>query len=297
MPSWNIHIAQTEQLMARGGAVARAVRDRNAFLFGALAPDMPVGYMMPLVHEPIAYRITHVADPAPIPIPREHDFWMMYVEPELASMGAVAADDGAVAEAADSETADPQGALDIPSDLIKPASITVERETVNRVHYPWRYEGVTEQPPVLDCPGDNDCSAAAVAFSRRDLVLGAWTHLVADGIWNTRVNEHLDAIGGTPNEQFRIKKQRDFDWFGKTLPISTFPRDTPRLIAAAATLLPYSLDERCVRLAVGVAHEIVRQNQGALDHPPYRLLTSAFFDAVFAEVVETTDRLLEERIV
>ena len=38
MPSWNIHIAHAERLLAREGAVARTVLDRNAFLLGSLTP-------------------------------------------------------------------------------------------------------------------------------------------------------------------------------------------------------------------------------------------------------------------
>ena len=53
MPSWNIHIAQTERLLERGGAVARTVRDANAFLFGSLVPDIMVGYMVPGITDPI----------------------------------------------------------------------------------------------------------------------------------------------------------------------------------------------------------------------------------------------------
>ena len=33
-------------------------------------------------------------------------------------------------------------------------------------------------------------------------------------------------------------------------------------------------------------HEIVRENPGEPDHPPYRLLTKEFFDATFTEVIE-----------
>lgn len=43
MPSWNIHIAQTERLLERTGALANSVRDRNAFLFGCVVPDIFVG--------------------------------------------------------------------------------------------------------------------------------------------------------------------------------------------------------------------------------------------------------------
>ena len=277
VPSWNIHIAQSEQLFSRNGAVACTVRDRNAFLFGALVPDIPVGYMVPDAREPIAYRITHFATPEPIPKPREHEFWADYVAPAAERLGIV------------------EGRAPI-ADAIAPASIAIERETVNRIHYPQRYEGVTINPPKQGSPADDDCSPAALDRSGFDLLLGVWTHLLADNIWNTRVNEFLDALGDKPSEQFRIKKQGDFDWFGKTLPITSFPRDTPRLIAAAAAFPQYELDERTVLMTIGVAHEIVRENQGALDHPPYRLLTSEFFSTVSAEVVETTDRLLAERL-
>ena len=63
MPSWNIHIAQTERLLARAGTLADKVRDRNAFLFGSVVPDIFVGYMVPGIADPIPYRITHFAKP------------------------------------------------------------------------------------------------------------------------------------------------------------------------------------------------------------------------------------------
>ena len=83
MPSWNIHIAQTERLLERTGALANSVRDRNAFLFGCVVPDIFVGYMVPGIADPIPYRITHFAKPEPIPKPREHEFWDTYVAPLL----------------------------------------------------------------------------------------------------------------------------------------------------------------------------------------------------------------------
>ena len=85
MPSWNIHIAQTERLLERTGALANSVRDRNAFLFGCVVPDIFVGYMVPGIADPIPYRITHFAKPEPIPKPREHEFWDTYVAPLLNS--------------------------------------------------------------------------------------------------------------------------------------------------------------------------------------------------------------------
>lgn len=81
MPSWNIHIAHAERLLKGGGSVARAVRDRNAFLFGNLIPDIYVGYMVPGVVRPVPYRVTHFAKPEHIPKPRAGEFFDAYVLP------------------------------------------------------------------------------------------------------------------------------------------------------------------------------------------------------------------------
>lgn len=179
MPSWNIHIAQTERLLERIGALANSVRDRNAFLFGCVVPDIFVGYMVPGIADPIPYRITHFAKPEPIPKPREHEFWDTYVAPLLkgAPVGTPAA----------------------------ATSIVEERERLNRVHYPQRYK---DAEPVAG-PGASELSLAPddVAQSLLDLTLGVWSHLVADTVWNTRVNQYLEAHGGKPCEEFRIKSK------------------------------------------------------------------------------------------
>ena len=88
-------------------------------------------------------------------------------------------------------------------------SIVEERERLNRVHYPQRYR---DAEPVVG-PGACEFSLASedVAQSLLDLTLGVWSHLVADTVWNTRVNQYLEAHGGKPCEEFRIKKQGDFD--------------------------------------------------------------------------------------
>lgn len=154
MPSWNIHIAQTERMLARASVLADSVRDRNAFLFGCVVPDIFVGYMVPGIADPIPYRITHFAKPEPIPKPREHEFWDTYVAPLL--KGAPA---GEPAEA---------------------TSIVEERERLNRVHYPQRYR---DAEPVVG-PGACEFSLASedVAQSLLDLTLGVWSHLVADTV-------------------------------------------------------------------------------------------------------------------
>ena len=161
MPSWNIHIAEAEKLLARDGSVAALVRDRNAFLFGSVVPDVPVGYMVPDIADPIPYRITHFAESEPIPKPRAHEFWDGYVVPLLHHAGC--------------------------GSCVETTTIAQERERVNRVHYPHRYDGVPDLPAVS--PAEFSTQPDDVEQSLFDLTLGTWVHLLADNIWNTRVNE------------------------------------------------------------------------------------------------------------
>lgn len=287
MPSWNIHIAQVERLFARDDAVARTVYDRNAFLLGNLVPDIYVGYMVPAVTHPIAYRITHFATPEPIPKPREREFWDTHVVPWLVAVRALGVD---LAGALSGDAGARDGRPCIPA-----SSLDAEQDFVSRTHYPQRYEGAAA-PVSQGCPEDDVWDEVGLARSVLDLTLGTWAHLVADNLWNTRVNEFLDAHGGRPSEAFRIKKQADFDGFGKSLAIDALVRPTARLAATAERFVQYPIDERTLLTAIGVAHETVRTNPGGHGHPPYQLLTEAFFDETLDEAIRTTDRLLAERL-
>ena len=141
----------------------------------------------------------------------------------------------------------------------------------------------------------NSIAAADVGASCVDLTLGTWAHLLADNIWNTRVNEYLEAHGGRPSDSFRIKKQSDFDWFGRSRPLHLIPVASARLIEAAARFAQYPIERDLVIATAGVAHETVRVNEGTDQHPPYQLLTDEFFAQTFAEVVEQAISLFEER--
>lgn len=274
--------------------MAHVVVDRNAFLFGSLVPDIPVGYMTPGIENPIAYRITHFAEPAFIPKPREREFWDTYVVP--AAKGAAHAGSSALqAGSKDTGVAKPAATGCAGAPIIAASSLKLEADRVSRVHYPRRCEGAGT-PSQEGSELDEAVSPADIARSLFDFELGVWVHLLADCIWNTRVNEFLDREGIAPSEEFRVKKQGDFDAFGKTLSIDLVPRATPRLMATAAAFPQYRIDERAVLMTVGVAHETVRGNTFPSDQVSYRLLTSAFFESVFAEVAECADTLLGERL-
>ena len=253
MPSWNIHIAQTEKLLGRDGAVKDVVHDPDIFLFGNVVPDIFVGYMLEVDHI-IRYTETHCAKSEPIPKPREWEFWDRFVVP-----AAYAAGLHAVSSAIEWE----EGAF------------------------------ASSSAPDSAMPATGSDSAARDIL---DITLGAWAHLLADNIWNTRVHEYLTAHGGVPNDSFRIKKQSDFDSWGKTFRISSIPRETPELVYAAEHFPQYTIAPNYTHDTIVVIHEIVRENGGNPVHAPYQLLTDEFFDNAFNEVLDTTERLLDERL-
>lgn len=300
MPSWNIHIAHAETLLAREGGLAASVCDRNAFLFGNVVPDIRVGYMVPGIADPLPYRIAHFAKPGHIPKPRAWEFWDTYIVPAFAGAapsGIVAAPDEVVEQVAgaDPSWSESFAGIDLARAVPCPLfPLQEDIERLDRIHYPQRYVGA---PPLAEeSAGAHACAAADVAQSMRDMLLGIWVHLLADNIWNTRVNEYLDSIGGKPSEEFRIKKQGDFDWFGKTLAISSIVRATDRVVAAAASYPQYPISRDEVLYTAGVVHEIVRENPGDPEHPPYRLLNDDFFTSAFKEVADTAERLFAERM-
>ena len=80
MPSWNIHTAHAEKLLAEYGAERLGIMDANAFVFGNYVPDIYVGYLVKDTTKTIEYKDTHLARKAYIPLPRHDIFWRRYIE-------------------------------------------------------------------------------------------------------------------------------------------------------------------------------------------------------------------------
>lgn len=298
-----MHIAHAERLLKGGGSVARAVRDGNAFLFGNLIPDIYVGYMVPGVVRPVPYRVTHFAKPEHIPKPRAGEFFDAYVLPLARECGLLDAlgDDCATGKGvgAPGFASGVSGFADAGKHVPAlpwhaPASLAAEVAHVSPAHTPmfeWDF----------DVAQTAACQRDAFATSRRalsrdelrrslfDMVLGTWVHLLADCMWNQAVSDLLDARGEQPSRDFRIKKQGDFDLFGKSLELDLLPRLTPQLIEVAAAFPQYEIDAASVSATCAIAHETVRTN-----HPvagaAYRLLDEEFFNRVFAEVNARAER-------
>ncbi len=329
MPSWNIHIAHAERLLEGGGSVARVVRDRNAFLFGNLIPDIYVGYMVPGVVRAVPYRVTHFAKPEHIPKPRAGEFFDAYVlplahecglwgslgdgcgelgareralpgahgcgTPELPNIGLEAKRGTEAVRPTDDASGSPSAGKQGPvMPWHAPASLASEVAHVSPAHTPafeWDCD-VADTAEVQRAAYGAECGPLAESELRRsllDMVLGTWVHLLADCTWNQAVSDLLDERGEQPSRDFRIKKQGDFDLFGKSLELDLMPRLTPQLIEVAAAFPQYGIDAASVAATCAIAHETVRTN-----HPvtgaAYRLLDEDFFNRVFAEVSARVER-------
>ncbi len=302
MPSWNIHIAHAERLLKGGGSVARVVHDGNAFLFGNLIPDIYVGYMVPGVVRPVPYRVTHFAKPEHIPKPRAGEFFDAYVMPLARECGVLDASGSARPAGggvkAACPTTGPFGSLaagkpDPERSWRVPASLSAEVAHVSPAHTPtfeWGCD-VADSAEVQRRAYGAECGALPESELRRslfDMVLGAWVHLLADCTWNQAVSDVLRARGEQPSRDFRIKKQGDFDLFGKSLELDLMPRLTPQLIEVAASFSQYEIDAASVAATCAIAHETVRTNR-PITGAAYLLLDDDFFSRVFAEVNERAE--------
>jgi len=209
MPSWNIHTAHAEQLLAQESPDALGIQCVDAFLLGNLLPDIYVGYMVPDVSHKIPYKETHFADPTFVPEPR---YW----------------------------------------ELIE------------------NYAGADREGHVSD------------------LVLGAWAHLVADHDYNRHNNAFIAAHGIKPGEKTRIRKQKDFDLFGRTLDISRAPHVTPEVLRQCASFTQYELDVEDMHRTQRAMETIIANN--AAHHiegtPAYSMLDAAFFASTFDAVTD-----------
>ena len=127
-----------------------------------------------------------------------------------------------------------------------------------------------------------------------DLALGAWIHLLCDHYYNLRTNEYIARIGVQPGERTRIRKQADFNAFGRSLSICRVPEATPRLVDACAGFAQYPIEEQDVRETIGVFEEIVRDNEANREegNHKYSLLDAPFFAHTYAEVDDVLHKAL-----
>ena len=205
MPSWNVHTAHVERLLAERPPAELGIADANAFLFGNYVPDIYLGYMVPEATYRIDYRITHVSSFSSVPVPNADKFW-----------------------------------------------------------------------------DDNVCCRRPKDPAGLSLALGAWAHLVTDRFYNGRFRSFWEAHDAPIGDALRVRKQADFDLFGRSLNITSTVEATPELLAAANAFVPYSILADDARRAISVASAIVRENaSGAPEGSAYQLLDAEWMADVF----------------
>lgn len=125
-----------------------------------------------------------------------------------------------------------------------------------------------------------------------DLILGCWVHLVADHDYNAHVNDFIEAHGIKPCSETRIKKQGDFDLFGKTLHISRAPRITDEVLRQCDAFTQYELHEMDMIKTQAAMERVIEDNERehVAGTPDYQMLGSDFFDATYEAVSEHVRR-------
>lgn len=219
MPSWNIHTAHVERLLAEYNQEELGIHDVNCFLFGNLVPDIYVGYMVAHTTRTIPYGATHLTDPTFMPLPDADLFWDSYV--------------------------------------------------VSR-------------------PGLQEAT---------DLTLGAWAHLVADRCYNGAVRRVIANKDLPHGDELRIRKQADFDAFGRMLTITSVPHETDELLRQAQAFPQYPLAQSDVLAALDAAKTIVDKNreEHLAEEPDWNLLDAAFFAQTFEETHQAIATQLQKR--
>lgn len=264
MPSWNVHTEHVERLLREGSAGDYGVRDVNAFLFGNYLPDIHVGYLVPNPAGGILpYRATHFADPTIIPIPRERLFWDLYVEPSEAVRATV-----------------PIAPV---KDLTVEEGVALSQQGIAFEHTasPEEHERLVRR---LSAPG----------YRASDVVLGAWAHLLCDNVYNTATHAWLKEHGVPAGERTRIRKQGDFDLFGRSRCVRMTCLPSRDLIEQAELYPHYPVCEQDVRDTIKVADAIIADSQDrrVVGTPDYSLFTAEFFDDIFERAAaELADRL------
>lgn len=78
MPSWNVHTAHVERLLAEEDPETLGIRDINCFLFGNYVPDIYAGWMVPVDHR-IDYKTSHWSEANSVATPQVERFWLAHV--------------------------------------------------------------------------------------------------------------------------------------------------------------------------------------------------------------------------
>ena len=120
-------------------------------------------------------------------------------------------------------------------------------------------------------------------------MLGAWAHLVCDAGYNGATRHYIAEIGVKPGDRTRIRKQKDFELYGRTFFLERRVPLTPSLIDECAAFPQYPILAEDVERGVKAADVLLDGNneRHLADAPTYSLLTPEFFRTTGDRVDET----------
>ena len=122
----------------------------------------------------------------------------------------------------------------------------------------------------------------------REFIVGIWCHLVCDHVYNTHTRAFLRAHHIPTGEDARIRKQADFDVYGRSLDMNRLPEASDELFAVAAAHPQYGFTHSDVEQTLQVIQRIAEENrQNSVSSPQYQMLDTEFFSSAYKEAEET----------
>ena len=95
----------------------------------------------------------------------------------------------------------------------------------------------------------------------RELIVGIWCHLVCDHVYNAHTRAFLRAHHIPTGEDARIRKQADFDIYGRSLDMNCLPEASDELFAVAAAHPQYGFTHSDVEQTLQVIQRIAEENR------------------------------------
>ncbi len=123
----------------------------------------------------------------------------------------------------------------------------------------------------------------------REFIVGIWCHLVCDHVYNAHTRAFLRAHHIPTGEDARIRKQADFDVYGRSLDMNRLPEASDELFAVAAAHPQYGFTHSDVEQTLQVIQRIAEENrQNSVSCPQYQMLDTEFFSSCLSKCTQTS---------
>ena len=166
---------------------------------------------------------------------------------------------------------------DVPVGFIVPVEELSRKVRYHETHF-------AERGVKVPVPRAYEFAERYVRPGASDVTLGAWAHLICDSTYNERTVALLARLGLENNDVVRIRKQTDFDIFGRSLGISMLPELTDELVAQCAAFEQYPLTRGDVEAGIRAAKRLFDATvENPVEEPVYDLLDDDFLEGAFEE--------------